>query len=161
MLVAGEDPLFIARRMIRFASEDVGLADPNALTVALAAFETWEKVGPPEAELALAEAAVYLATAPKSNALYLAQKTLKDEIEKTGAQPVPLHIRNPATRLMKNLGYGAGYRYPHNYPGARVDQDYLPELLKTRVFFRPTGRGFEREILKRMESHKKKPKNDQ
>ncbi|MFH0845141.1 MAG: replication-associated recombination protein A [Pseudomonadota bacterium] len=157
MMMAGEDPLFIARRMIRFASEDVGLADPGALQVALAAFETWEKVGPPEAELTLAEAAVYLASAPKSNALYVAEKTVKAEIEDSGSQPVPLHIRNAPTRLMKELGYARGYLYPHNYPGAWVKQEYLPDRIKSRLFYRPTERGFEKEIKKRMDE--KKPAN--
>ncbi len=152
MLLAGEDPLFICRRMIRFASEDVGLADPHALPMALAAFEAWQKVGPPEAELALAEAAVYLASAPKSNALYLTEKAVKEEIRQSGSQPVPLHIRNAPTRLMKNLGYSRGYLYPHNYSGAWVKQDYLPEALKSRVFYRPTPRGFEQEIRRRMEN---------
>jgi putative ATPase len=150
MLMGGEDPLFIARRMIRFASEDVGLADPNGLALAVAAFEAWERVGPPEAELALAQAAVYLATAPKSNALYLAEKSVKQEIERSGARPVPLHIRNAATGLMKRLGYGRGYRYPHDFPDARVSQAYLPEGIRSRVFYRPTERGFEREIRKRL-----------
>jgi putative ATPase len=150
MLLAGEDPLFICRRMIRFASEDVGLADPHALPMALAAFEAWQKVGPPEAELALAEAAVYLASAPKSNALYLTEKAVKEEIRQSGSQPVPLHIRNAPTRLMKKLGYSRGYLYPHNYSGAWVQQDYLPEGLKERVFYRPTERGFEQEIRRRM-----------
>ncbi|MBW2143769.1 MAG: replication-associated recombination protein A, partial [Deltaproteobacteria bacterium] len=150
MLMAGEDPLFICRRMIRFASEDVGLADPNALQAALAAFEAWQKVGPPEAELTLAQAAVYLASAPKSNALYLLEKSVKEEINSTGAQPVPLHIRNAPTRLMKKLGYSKGYLYPHNYPGAWVEQEYLPKDLKNRAFYRPTDRGFEREIRRRM-----------
>jgi putative ATPase len=156
MLMAGEDPLFVCRRMIRFASEDVGLADPQALGIALAAFEAWEKVGPPEAELAMAEAAVYLASAPKSNALYIAEKVVKAEIEETGAEPVPPHIRNAPTRLMKELGYARGYLYPHNYPGAWVKQEYLPEKLKTRVFYRPTGRGLEKEIRARMEEKSKK-----
>jgi len=150
MLEAGEDPLFICRRMIRFASEDIGLADPQALQVALAAFEAWEKVGPPEAELALAEAAAYLATAPKSNALYVAEKAVKEEIQRSGARPVPLHIRNAPTALMKKLGYGKGYLYPHNYPDAKVDQEYLPDGLKRTTFYYPTGRGFEREIRRRM-----------
>lgn len=150
MLMAGEDPLFIGRRMIRFASEDVGLADPQALQIALNAFEAWQKVGPPEAELALAEAAAYLAAAPKSNALYLAERAVKEEIEDSGAEPVPLHIRNAPTRLMKKLGYGRGYLYPHNYPGGWVKQDYLPQRLKRKVYYRPTGRGFEREIRKRI-----------
>jgi putative ATPase len=155
MLLAGEDPLFVARRMIRFASEDVGIADPQALQVALASFDAWQKVGPPEAELALSEAAVYLAAAPKSNALYLAEKAVKAEIERTGPLPVPLHIRNAPTSLMKKLGYGRGYRYPHNYPGAWVEQEYLPEKLKNRVFYRPTGRGLERELRRRLLRHKK------
>jgi putative ATPase len=151
MLMAGEDPLFICRRMIRFASEDVGLADPNALPITLAAFEAWQKVGPPEAELALAEAAVYLASAPKSNALYLTEKAVKEEIRQSGSLPIPLHIRNAPTRLMKELGYSRGYLYPHNYSGAWVKQDYLPEKLMNRVFYRPTQRGFEQEIRRRME----------
>jgi putative ATPase len=155
MLMAGEDPLFIGRRMIRFASEDVGLADPNALQVALAAFEVWQKVGPPEAELALAQAAVYLASAPKSNALYLLEKSVKEEIGNSGAQPVPLHIRNAPTALMKKLGYGRGYLYPHNYPGGWVEQEYLPKNLKDLTFYRPTNRGFEREIRRRIEGRKK------
>jgi len=155
MLLAGEDPLFIARRMIRFATEDVGLADPNALPVALAAFDAWQKVGPPEAELTLAQAAVYLASAPKSNSLYLAEKAVKQEIERSGPRPVPLHIRNAPTTLMKKSGYGRGYRYPHNYPGGWVEQEYLPEGIKNRIFYRPTTRGFEREIRKRYEGRRK------
>jgi len=144
--------------MIRFASEDVGLADPNALQAALAAFEAWQKVGPPEAELTLAQAAVYLASAPKSNAMYLLEKTVKEEIKSTGAQPVPLHIRNAPTRLMKKLGYSKGYLYPHNYPGAWVEQEYLPKNLKSRAFYRPTDRGFEREIRRRMEALRRRGK---
>jgi putative ATPase len=158
MLMAGEDPLFICRRMIRFASEDIGLADTHALEVAIAAFDAWEKVGPPEAELALAEAATYLALAPKSNALYVAEKTVKAEIEESGAQPVPLHIRNAPTRLMKELGYARGYLYPHNYPGAWVKQEYLPERIRGKVFYRPTNRGFEKEISKRLRDTKAKEK---
>jgi putative ATPase len=158
MLVAGEDPLFVCRRMIRFASEDIGLADPNALPMALAAFEAWEKVGPPEAELALAQAAVYLASAPKSNALYIAEKAVKAEIEQSGPQPVPLHIRNAPTRLMKEIGYSRGYLYPHNYPGGWVEQEYFPEKLKGRAFYRPTERGFEREIRRRIQELEKKKK---
>ena len=162
MLLAGEDPLFIGRRMIRFAAEDVGLADPNALPIALSAFEAYEKVGPPEADLTLAEAAVYLATAPKSNALYLAERSLKKEIHHSGALPVPLHIRNAPTALMKSLGYGRGYRYPHNYPLAWVHQKYLPKGLEKKRFYRPTNRGFEEEIQKRMaflDNEKVKEKN--
>jgi putative ATPase len=156
MLVAGEDPLFIGRRMIRFASEDVGLADPNALQVALAAFETWQKVGPPEAELALAQAAVYLASAPKSNALYLADKAVKEEIKKSGSQQVPLHIRNAPTSLMKKLGYSRGYLYPHNYSDGWVEQEYLPKEIRNRIFYRPTNRGFEQEIRNREKGRRKR-----
>lgn len=156
MLMAGEDPLFIGRRMIRFASEDVGLADPNALQVALAAFEAWQKVGPPEAELALAQAAIYLASAPKSNALYLADKAVKEEIEKSGFQQVPLHIRNAPTSLMKKLGYSRGYLYPHNYSEGWVEQEYLPKEIKNRIFYRPTNRGFEQEIRNRKEGRRKR-----
>jgi len=153
MLVAGEDPLFIARRMIRFASEDVGLADPGALQVALSAFEAWEKVGPPEAELALVEAAVYLACAPKSNAIYLAEMAVKKEIRKSGPLSVPLHIRNAPTKLMKELGYSRGYLYPHNYPDAVVDQEYMPEEIKKSVFYHPTDRGMEKEIKRRIQKN--------
>jgi putative ATPase len=162
MLEAGEEPLFIARRMIRFASEDIGLADPNALSIALAAFEAWEKVGPPEAELALTQSVVYLAAAPKSNALYITEKTVKKEIAYSGAQPVPMHIRNAPTKLMKALGYSQGYRYPHNYSDAWVDQEHLPEKLKERVFYRPTNRGREKEIRKRIfELNNKKGKKSE
>ncbi|MFP3928522.1 MAG: replication-associated recombination protein A [Desulfobacteraceae bacterium] len=150
MLEAGEDPLFIARRMVRCASEDVGLADPNALRISLAAFEAWEKVGPPEAELALAEAAVYLASAPKSNALYMAEKEVKAEIRDSGPRPVPLHLRNAPTGLMKKAGYSRGYLYPHDHPGAWVRQEYLPDGVARRVFYRPTNRGIEERIKKRM-----------
>ncbi|MBN1626651.1 MAG: replication-associated recombination protein A [Deltaproteobacteria bacterium] len=150
MLEAGEDPLFIARRMIRFSSEDIGIADPGALQVALAAFDAWQKVGPPEAELALMEAAVYLASAPKSNALYLAEKAVKEEINRSGPLPVPLHIRNAPTGLMKKLGYSRGYLYPHNYPGAWVAQEYLPEGINNRAYYKPTDRGMEKEIKRRM-----------
>jgi len=151
MLEAGEDPLFIARRMIRCASEDVGLADPLALQVVIAAFDAWERVGPPEAELALAQAAVYLASAPKSNALYVGEKAVKAEIKETGALAVPLHIRNAPTGLMKKLGYSRGYLYPHNHPGGWVEQEYLPQEIKDRSFYKPTSRGFEREVRRRME----------
>jgi putative ATPase len=158
MLEAGEDPLFIGRRMIRFASEDIGLADPNALHVALSAFEAWQKVGPPEAQLALAQAALYLAAAPKSNALYVAEKALKEEIGRTGPLPVPLHLRNAPTRLMKELGYARGYLYPHNYPGGWVAQEYFPDKIQNRTFYRPTERGFEKEIRRRMQG--RRPKKD-
>lgn len=157
MLEAGEDPLFIARRLIRCAVEDIGLADPSALQVANSAFDAWEKVGPPEAELALAEAVIYLATAPKSNSLYLAEKEVKRVIKETGPLPVPLHIRNAPTKLMESLGYGKGYLYPHNYKDAWVNQEYLPNRLKGHIFYRPTDRGYEKnikEFLKRVEKNK-------
>ncbi len=150
MLEAGEDPLFIGRRLIRFASEDIGLANPKALEVALTAYQAWEKVGPPEAELSLAQAVVYLATAPKSNSLYVAEKSVKKEIEESGPQPVPLHLRNAPTQLMRQMGYGKGYVYPHDYPRGRVRQEYLPEKIKGKIFYRPNDTAFEREIKRRM-----------
>lgn len=160
MLEAGEDPLFIARRLIRFASEDVGLADPRALGVAVTAYQAWERVGPPEASLCLAEAVVYLATAPKSNSLYVAEKSVLEEIRESGPLAVPLHIRNAPTRLMREIGYGKGYLYPHDYPDARIRQNYFPEKAKTRVFYRPSERAFEREIRKRMMEQKKLEDSD-
>jgi putative ATPase len=155
MLEAGEDPLFIGRRLIRFASEDIGMADPQALGVALLSYQSWEKVGPPEAKLAFAQAVVYLATAPKSNSLYMAEKSVLNEIRETGPQPVPLHLRNAPTRLMGELGYGKGYKYPHDYPQARVKQEYLPSKIVGKTFYHPQDRGFEREIGKRMEEKKR------
>jgi len=156
MLLSGEDPRFICRRMVRFASEDVGLADPHALTMAISAFEAWDRIGPPEGELALAEVAVYLASAPKSNALYLAERAVKQEIGDTGPRPVPFHIRNAPTGLMKRAGYGRGYLYPHNYPGGWVEQAYLPDGLTNQSFYRPTDRGFEKEVRRRLERWKRK-----
>jgi putative ATPase len=150
MLEAGEDPLFIGRRLIRFASEDIGLADPKALEVALTAYQAWERVGPPEAKLSIAQAVIYLATAPKSNSLYIAEKAVLQEIEEAGPQPVPLHLRNAPTRLMKETGYSKGYRYPHNYPQAHVRQEYLPSKIRGKTFYRPHERGFEKEIRRRM-----------
>ena len=151
MLEAGEDPLFILRRMIRFASEDVGNADPVALSVAVSALQAFQFIGLPEGELALAQAAVYLATAPKSNALYIALGRVKGDIRKTGSLPVPLHIRNAPTRLMKDLGYGTGYKYAHDFPDAHVPQEYLPEKLKGQIYYSPTNRGYERTIKDRLE----------
>jgi len=160
MLEAGEDPLFIARRLIRFASEDIGLADPRALEIALTAYQAWERVGPPEARLCLAQAVVYLATAPKSNALYLAERSVRKEIEESGPLPVPLHLRNAPTGLMKHMGYGKGYRYPHDYPDARVRQEYFPGGIREKVFYRPSSRAFDREIRNKMiEQHKAKSRN--
>jgi putative ATPase len=150
MLEAGEDPLFIGRRLIRFASEDVGLADPNALTIALTAYQAWERTGPPEAKLSLAQAVVYLATAPKSNTLYSAEKSVIKEIEESGPQSVPMHLRNAPTKLMKEIGYSQGYIYPHDYPENQVKQEYLPEKIRKKIFYHPSDRGFEKEIKKRM-----------
>jgi len=150
MLEAGEDPLFIGRRLIRFASEDIGLANPRALEIALTAYQAWEKVGPPEAELSLAQAVVYLATAPKSNTLYRAEKSVKREIEESGPLGVPLHLRNAPTRLMKQVGYGKGYIYPHDHPESRIRQEYLPGKIREKIFYQPGDRGFEKEIKKRM-----------
>jgi putative ATPase len=155
MLSAGEDPLYIARRMIRFASEDIGNADPQALVVALSAKDAFHFIGLPEGELALAQATVYLATAPKSNAIYTAYGQVKDAIRQTGALPVPLHIRNAPTRLMKDLGYGKGYRYAHDYKEAFVPQDHLPDKLKDTVYYRPTDRGYEKIIRDRLEKWRK------
>jgi len=150
MLVAGEAPLYIARRMVRFATEDIGNADPSALQVALNAMEAFRFLGAPEGELALAQAAVYLATAPKSNSIYAAYDRVKKEIEKTGALPVPLHIRNAPTRLMKDLGYGKGYKYAHDFQDAFVPQSYLPDILKERVYYIPAERGYEKVIKERL-----------
>lgn len=151
MLEAGEDPLYIARRMVRFASEDVGNADPNSLLVSIAAMQAFHFIGQPEGELALAQAAVYLATAPKSNSLYTAFGKVKREIRETGALPVPLHIRNAPTRLMKDLGYGKDYKYAHDYEDAFTPQDYLPEELTGRNYYRPADRGYEKTIKSRLD----------
>ncbi|UCD19743.1 MAG: replication-associated recombination protein A [candidate division WOR-3 bacterium] len=134
MLEAGEDPLYIARRMVRFAVEDIGMADPQALLVAIAAKDAIDFIGRPEGDLALAECAVYLARAPKSNRLYMAYGTAKKDALETPAEPVPLHIRNAPTPLMKKLGYGKGYKYPHDYPDAKVKQEYLPDRLKGKKY---------------------------
>ena len=155
MLDAGEDPLYIARRMVRFASEDVGNADPRALTVAISAMQAFQFIGLPEGELALAQAAVYLATASKSNALYTGYGRIKETISRTGTLPVPLHIRNAPTRLMKELGYGKGYLYAHNFEDAYVPQDFLPENLKGETYYHPTDRGYEKIIRERMEQWRK------
>ena len=143
MLQAGEDPLFIGRRLIRFASEDVGLADPKALEIALTAYQAWERIGPPEARLSLAQTVVYLATAPKSNSLYVAEKSVTREIEESGPLPVPLHLRNAPTRLMKEMGYSKGYIYPHDHPDSQIRQEYFPQEVKKKVFYRPSDRAFD------------------
>jgi putative ATPase len=151
MLAAGEDPFFIARRMVRFASEDIGNADPQALATALHAMEAFKFLGHPEGELALAQAALYLATAPKSNSIYEAYGKAQQTVKTAGTLPVPLHIRNAPTRLMKALGYGKNYKYAHNYKDAYIPQDYLPEKLKGQVFYTPSGRGYEKTIKERLE----------
>jgi putative ATPase len=151
MLAAGEDPFYIARRMVRFASEDIGNADPQALGIAMNAMEAFKFLGHPEGELALAQAAVYLATAPKSNSIYAAFGIVSDVVKKTGSLPVPLHIRNAPTRLMKDLGYAQGYKYAHNYKEAVVAQAYLPDKLKGQRFYFPTDRGFEKTIKDRLD----------
>jgi putative ATPase len=150
MIDGGEDPLYIARRTIRFASEDVGLADPHALRVALAARDAYHTLGSPEGELALAEAAIYLATAPKSNRVYMAWSDALEAARAHPAEPVPLHIRNAPTRLMKELGYGEGYEYAHNFPDAYTPQSYLPDAIAERIFYEPGPFGFERDIAKRL-----------
>jgi putative ATPase len=151
MLVAGEDPFYIARRMVRFASEDIGNADPHALGVALNAMEAFKFLGHPEGELALAQAAVYLAAAPKSNSIYSAFGNVCEAIKKTGSLPVPFHIRNAPTKLMRDLGYGKDYQYAHLYPDAIVAQEHLPDKLKGQHFYFPSGRGFEKTIKERLE----------
>jgi putative ATPase len=152
MLEAGEDPLYIVRRMIRFASEDIGNADPQALQIAVSAMQAIHFIGMPEANLALAQAAVYLATAPKSNAIYAAYTKVQQDLQALPAQPVPLHLRNAPTALMKELGYGQGYRYPHHYPGHHVEATYLPENLRGRLYYEPLDDGYERVIAERLQS---------
>jgi putative ATPase len=151
MLSAGEDPFYIARRMVRFASEDVGNADPGALGVSLSAMEAFRFLGAPEGELALAQAAVYLATSPKSNSIYSAYGNVKEAIKASGTLPVPFHIRNAPTGLMKEIGYGKDYKYAHDYEDAYIPQDYLPEKLEGRTYYVPTDRGFEKTIKDRLD----------
>jgi putative ATPase len=148
MLRSGEDPLYIARRMIRFASEDVGLADPSALTVAMRAADAYRFLGSPEGDLALAEAAVYLATAPRSNAVYRAWGEAVSDAESGGSGPVPLHLRNAPTGLMRELGYGEGYQYAHSLEDGTVTHDNFPEGMEEREYYRPTDRGREKRIGK-------------
>lgn len=150
MLEAGEDALYVARRMVRFASEDVGNADPFALRIALGAMESFRFLGHPEGDLALAQAAVYLATAPKSNSVYKAWNTVRKIVREKGALPVPLHIRNAPTGLMKDLGYGRGYRYAHDFKGGYAVQEYLPDALAGNRFYFPTDRGYEKMIAGRL-----------
>ena len=150
MLQAGDDPMYLARRLVRFASEDIGLADPQALIQALAAKDAVHFIGMPEGDTALAQAVVYLASCPKSNKLYAAMGAVKRDIDAHQALPVPLHIRNAPTALMKDLGYGQGYQYDHNVAGNVADQTYLPEQLQGAEYYRPGPLGFEKEIAKRM-----------
>jgi putative ATPase len=150
MLEAGEDPLYVARRLVRFASEDIGLADPDALVQANAAAEAVHRLGLPEGALALAQAAVYLAQAPKSNALYAAWKNATAAIRDGARHPVPHHLRNAPTRVMKDLGYGEGYDYAHDHEEGIAPMRCLPPELADRVFYRPTERGFEAEAARRL-----------
>ena len=150
MLESGEDPLFIARRLIRFASEDIGLADPQALSVAMQAKEAFHFIGAPEGNLALAQAAVYLATAPKSNALYKACNEALKDVKNSLVEPVPFHLRNSPTRLMETLGYGRNYQYAHNFPDQITDMCCLPDSLKNRRYFHPLSKGYEKIINDRM-----------
>ena len=151
MLAAGEDPFYLARRMVRFASEDIGNADPHALTMAINAMEAYRFLGSPEGDLALAHAAAYLAVAPKSNSIYTAYKKAVDIAHKSGSLPVPMHIRNAPTKLMKDLGYAKGYKYAHDFEGGHVVQQYLPGKLKGTLFYLPTERGYEKIIKQRLD----------
>ena len=150
MIQGGEDPLYVCRRMVRFATEDIGLADPRALEVTIAARDAYQYLGSPEGELAIAEACVYLATAPKSNRVYAAWGAAQAAAADTPAAPVPKHIRNAPTKLMKDLGYGSGYQYAHNVPEAYIPQEYLPDEVKQREFYSPSEFGFEKDIAKRI-----------
>jgi putative ATPase len=151
MLEAGEDPLYIARRIVRMAVEDIGLADPNALSLCMAARDAIDFLGMPEGNLALAQAAVYLAIAPKSNALYTAYSDVQQDVERTAAEPVPLHLRNAPTGLMKNFGYGHGYQYAHDLESKVADMQCLPDNLKDRRYYYPTTEGIEKRIRQRLE----------
>ena len=150
MVEGGEPPLYLARRMVRMAVEDIGLADPQALTITLAAKDAFDFLGAPEGELALAEAVVYLATAPKSNRVYAAWGAAQDAARRTPAAPVPLHLRNAVTGLMKEIGYGKGYRYAHDAPSASLSQEYLPAGLEGERFYEPGPMGLEKRIAERM-----------
>lgn len=154
MIEAGEEALFIARRMVIFASEDIGNSDPGALSVAMDVKDAVDFIGMPEGWIPLAQGVAYLATAPKSNASYLAYIEAAEDVKKHGALSVPLHVRNAPTGLMRGLGYGKGYKYPHSCKDAQVEQDYLPDELKGRVYYRPNERGYEAEIAGRMKGRK-------
>ncbi len=156
MLEAGEDPLYVARRVVRMAVEDIGLADPTALPLCMAARDAVDFIGMPEGNLALAEAVVYLSVAPKSNALYTAYGAVQADVEKTAAEPVPLHLRNAPTSLMKNLGYGAGYQYAHDLESKVADMQCLPDNLRSRTYYHPTLEGVEKRIRDRLEEIKRR-----
>jgi len=151
MIESGEDPLYLARRMVRMASEDIGLAEPGALAMTLAAKEAFDFLGAPEGHLALAQAAVYLSLAPKSNAVYVAYGDVLEDVRKTEAEPVPLHLRNAVTGLMKNIGYGKGYEYAHDFEEKVTEMQCLPDNLAARSYYKPTDQGFEARIRARME----------
>jgi putative ATPase len=155
MLEAGEDPLYIARRVVRMAVEDIGLADPGALALCMAARDAVDFIGMPEGNLALAQAVVYLSVAPKSNALYTAYGEVQQDVEQTAAEPVPLHLRNAPTGLMKGMGYGQGYRYAHDLEEKVADMQCLPDNLRDRVYYQPTNEGTEKRIRERLEEIKK------
>ena len=155
MLEAGEDPLYIARRVVRMAVEDIGLADPNALSLCMAARDAVDFIGMPEGNLALAQAVVYLSVAPKSNALYTAYGEVQQDVERTAAEAVPLHLRNAPTRLMKGLGYGRGYQYAHDLDAKVANMQCLPDNLRDRVYYQPTNEGIEKRIRERLEEIKR------
>jgi putative ATPase len=155
MLAGGEQPEYIARRLTRMAMEDIGLADPQALPACVAAWQAYERLGSPEGELALAQAAIYLATAPKSNAAYVAYGAARQAARETGSLMPPKHILNAPTRLMKNEGYGAGYAYDHDTAEGFSGQDYFPDGMPRRQFYDPPDRGFEREVRKRLDYFRK------
>src|ERR1022692_1021350 len=155
MLEAGEDPLYIARRVVRMAVEDIGLAEPNALALCMAARDAVDFIGMPEGNLALAQAVVYLSVAPKSNALYTAYGAVQQDVEQTAAEPVPLHLRNAPTSLMKGLGYGKDYQYAHDVEGKVANMRCLPENLRDRIYYQPTNEGIEKRIRERMEEIRK------
>lgn len=159
MLEAGEDPMYVARRVVRMSVEDIGLADPNALSICMAARDAVDFIGMPEGNLALAQAVVYLALAPKSNALYEAYTAVQVDVERTAAESVPLHLRNAPTGLMKNLGYGQGYQYAHSIKSKVADMQCLPDNLRERVYYQPTNEGAEKEISQRMEEIKRRRSN--
>jgi putative ATPase len=155
MFESGEEPLYLARRLVRMASEDIGLAEPGALAVTLAAKDAFDFLGVPEGNLALAQAAVYLALAPKSNAVYTAYGQVLEDVHKTEADPVPLHLRNAVTGLMKNVGYGEGYKYAHNFEEKVTDMTCLPDNLANRTYYKPTDQGFEQRLRARLEEIRK------